>query len=235
MVTAWMMKSVCRLWSPVFWKASFSSGNWTYPDAKWRQAADLCDTYFLHSSKIPRIIRNRTLIRVGDTKILPRIYTDASLKNVPNLCLVLNAVIQRLALQLRHILFRGNNKRRQNIRTLFDFFQLLDSVMEQMMSSRSSLRHAATMGADTSQLLVIVSDGHGLGDRAKLKAAVRRASEAHVFIVFVILENPGKPVSSRRVFDLLLRWSCTLDKFRRALTSQSDATRTAGDAIRPLF
>ena len=67
--------------------------------------------------------------------------------------------------------------------------------MEQMTGMRSSMRNSSALGSETSQLLLIVSDAHGLGDRAKLKAAVRRASEAHIFLVFVVLENPGKPVS----------------------------------------
>jgi len=97
-----------------------------------------------------------------------------------------NAVWHNTRLILIHVL----NYRRLNLFAV----QLLDKVMEQMTAMRSSMQHSSASGSDTSQLLLIVSDAHGLGDRAKLKAAVRRASEAHIFLVFVVLENPGKPV-----------------------------------------
>lgn len=50
------------------------------------------------------------------------------------------------------------------------------------------------VNADTSQLLLIVSDGRCLGDRRKVITAVRRAQDAHIFLVFVILDNPDKEV-----------------------------------------
>ena len=64
-----------------------------------------------------------------------------------------------------------------------------------MVEARSQLRHGNAMFADTSQLLLIVSDGRCLGDRHKVKAAVRRAQDAQIFLVFIILDNPDKEVS----------------------------------------
>ena len=45
---------------------------------------------------------------------------------------------------------------------------------------------------DTSQLLLIVSDGRGLflEGMEVVKTAVRQAREANVFLVFVVLDNP---------------------------------------------
>jgi len=73
--------------------------------------------------------------------------------------------------------------------------QLLESMTSHMLESRSQLRHGDAMFADTSQLLLIVSDGRCLGDRRKVKAAVRRAQDAQMFLVFIILDNPNKEVS----------------------------------------
>ena len=53
---------------------------------------------------------------------------------------------------------------------------------------------------DTSQLLLIVSDGRGLflEGMEVVKTAVRQAREANVFLVFVVLDNPLNKVSSNR-------------------------------------
>jgi len=63
-----------------------------------------------------------------------------------------------------------------------------------MLEARSQLRHRSSLFADTSQLLLIVSDGRCLGDRRKVKAAVRRAQDAQIFLVFIVLDNPNKEV-----------------------------------------
>ena len=49
---------------------------------------------------------------------------------------------------------------------------------------------------ETSQLLLIVSDGKGLflEGMEVVKSAVRQAREANVFVVFVILDNPENKV-----------------------------------------
>ena len=49
---------------------------------------------------------------------------------------------------------------------------------------------------ETSQLLLIVSDGRGLFMEGMevVKSAVRQAREANVFIVFVIIDNPKNKV-----------------------------------------
>jgi len=79
--------------------------------------------------------------------------------------------------------------------------QLLESMTSHMMEARSQLRHGSSTAAgamfavDTSQLLLIVSDGRCLGDRRKVQAAVRRAHDAQLFLVFIILDNPNKEVS----------------------------------------
>jgi len=64
-----------------------------------------------------------------------------------------------------------------------------------MIEARRQLRHGNTPFVNTSQLLLIVSDGRCLGDRRKVKAAVRRAQDAQIFLVFVVLDNPNKEVS----------------------------------------
>ena len=74
--------------------------------------------------------------------------------------------------------------------------QLLDYVSGVMLSSRSRQQGAVTH-ADTSQLLLVVSDGRGLfleGMNA-VQSAVRLAREANVFLVFVIIDNPENKVS----------------------------------------
>ena len=64
-----------------------------------------------------------------------------------------------------------------------------------MMAARSR-RHAAQT-TDISQLLLVVSDGRGLflEGMEVVKSAVRRAREANVFLVFVVLDNPDNKVS----------------------------------------
>jgi len=63
-----------------------------------------------------------------------------------------------------------------------------------MVEARSQLRRGNAVFGDTSQLLLIVSDGRCLGDRHKVKSAVRRAQDAQMFLVFIILDNPDKEV-----------------------------------------
>ena len=72
--------------------------------------------------------------------------------------------------------------------------QLLQSMTAHMVEARSRLHRGNTMFADTSQLLLIVSDGRCLGDRRKVQAAVRRAQDAQIFLVFIVLANPDKEV-----------------------------------------
>jgi len=63
-----------------------------------------------------------------------------------------------------------------------------------MVEARNQLHRGNAMFADTSQLLLIVSDGRCLGDRRKVKAAVRRTQDAQIFLVFIVLANPDKEV-----------------------------------------
>jgi len=63
-----------------------------------------------------------------------------------------------------------------------------------MVEARSHLHRGNAMFADTSQLLLIVSDGRCLGDRRKVQAAVRHAQDAQIFLVFIVLANPDKEV-----------------------------------------
>ena len=53
-------------------------------------------------------------------------------------------------------------------------------------------QHGSSGNPDTSQLLLIVSDGRGLflEGMEVVKTAVRQAREANVFLVFVVLDNP---------------------------------------------
>ncbi|XP_022106838.1 midasin-like isoform X2 [Acanthaster planci] len=69
--------------------------------------------------------------------------------------------------------------------------QLLTSATASMIAARSRLQMGSSH-LETSQLLLIVSDGRGLfleGVEA-VKAAVRRARDANIFLVFVALDNP---------------------------------------------
>lgn len=69
-------------------------------------------------------------------------------------------------------------------------FQLLKHVTSLMLDARG--RQRGMMGnPDTSQLLLIVSDGRGLflEGMETVKTAVRQAREANIFLVFVIIDN----------------------------------------------
>ncbi|XP_033739322.1 midasin-like [Pecten maximus] len=69
--------------------------------------------------------------------------------------------------------------------------QLLKQITSLMVDARS--RQQGMLGnPDTSQLLLIVSDGRGLfvEGMETVKAAVRQAREARLFLVFVIIDNP---------------------------------------------
>lgn len=52
--------------------------------------------------------------------------------------------------------------------------------------------------SDTAQLLLVLSDGHGVFREGMdfVRRAVRRARAARIFLVFVIMDNPEKKVSS---------------------------------------
>lgn len=66
-----------------------------------------------------------------------------------------------------------------------------------MMDARSKQR--SMMGnPETSQLLLIVSDGRGLFSEGMemVKSAVRQAREANVFLVFVVIDNPQNKVNT---------------------------------------
>lgn len=69
---------------------------------------------------------------------------------------------------------------------------MLATVTGLMLTSRR-----AGAASDTSQLLLIVSDGRGLflEGMQTVRTAVRQAQEAHVFTVFVVLDNPESKVS----------------------------------------
>ncbi|XP_078617566.1 midasin-like [Branchiostoma floridae x Branchiostoma japonicum] len=68
--------------------------------------------------------------------------------------------------------------------------QLLESMTAIMMSSRRRLHSVSA--PETAQLLLVVSDGRGLflEGSDKVKAAVRAAREANIFLVFVVIDNP---------------------------------------------
>lgn len=71
--------------------------------------------------------------------------------------------------------------------------QLLDTCTSLMLSAHSRLQVSPRMRRDTSQLLLIVSDGRGifLEGMETVQKAVRTAREASIFMVFVILDNPA--------------------------------------------
>ena len=62
-------------------------------------------------------------------------------------------------------------------------------------------RQTRQSSAETSQLLLIVSDGRGLFGEGveKVNQTVRRCSQAGIFIVFIILDNPALKDS---IFDI---------------------------------
>ncbi|XP_014672453.1 PREDICTED: midasin-like [Priapulus caudatus] len=66
---------------------------------------------------------------------------------------------------------------------------LLDYATGTMLNCRARVRSS---NPDTSQLLLIVSDGRGLFSEGveAVRQAVRRTQEAHVFVVFVVIDNP---------------------------------------------
>ncbi|XP_056015325.1 midasin-like isoform X2 [Ostrea edulis] len=69
--------------------------------------------------------------------------------------------------------------------------QLIKKATSVMMDARS--RQRGMLGnPETSQLLLIVSDGRGLFNEGMetVKSAVRQAREANVFLVFVVIDNP---------------------------------------------
>lgn len=65
-----------------------------------------------------------------------------------------------------------------------------------LMSSARHRQHGAVSLSETSQLLLVVSDGRGLflEGMERVRTAVRQAREANVFLVFVILDNPENKV-----------------------------------------
>ena len=66
-----------------------------------------------------------------------------------------------------------------------------------MMMEARQKQHGFVGNPETSQLLLIVSDGRGLflEGMETVNAAVRLARAARVFIVFVIIDNPVNKVS----------------------------------------
>lgn len=77
-------------------------------------------------------------------------------------------------------------------------WQCLDQATSIMLDSRLTASGRPDQPS-TSQLMLIISDGRGLylEGMDKVKAAVRRAHAAKVFIVFVILDNPLNKVIVR--------------------------------------
>lgn len=72
-----------------------------------------------------------------------------------------------------------------------------------MMDARSKQR--GMMGnPETSQLLLIVSDGRGLFSEGMetVKSAVRQAREANVFLVFVVIDNPQNKVNTLYTYEV---------------------------------
>ena len=74
-----------------------------------------------------------------------------------------------------------------------------------MLSARSRLSSGGG-NLETSQLLLVVSDGRGLflEGMETVKAAVRAARDANVFLVFVVLDNPDSRVNSS--FLIIIKW-----------------------------
>ena len=66
------------------------------------------------------------------------------------------------------------------------------------MMLQARTRQQGTLGhPETSQLLLIMSDGRGLFLEGMdvVKSAVRKARHANVFLVFVIIDNPQNKAS----------------------------------------
>ncbi|XP_068082683.1 midasin [Anabrus simplex] len=71
--------------------------------------------------------------------------------------------------------------------------QLVEFVTTMFQMSKSRASHSS----DLAQLLVIVSDGRGVFSESpnKVKLAIRQAREAHIFMVFIIVDNPDNQSS----------------------------------------
>ena len=67
-----------------------------------------------------------------------------------------------------------------------------------MTEARSKQPASTNQRVETSQLLLIVSDGRGLFIEGMdvVRTAVRRAREANVFLAFVILDSPNNKVQT---------------------------------------
>ena len=72
--------------------------------------------------------------------------------------------------------------------------QLLDNMTAVMLASQHG--RCQTSSVPTSQLLLIVSDGRGMFTDGMdvVNKAVKRANEAGIFMVFVIIDNPDTTV-----------------------------------------
>ncbi|XP_059144482.1 midasin-like [Physella acuta] len=70
---------------------------------------------------------------------------------------------------------------------------LLDQAMALLLDARSH-QTGAPGNSDTAQLLLVLSDGHGVFREGMdfVRRAVRRARAARIFLVFVIMDNPQK-------------------------------------------
>ena len=70
-------------------------------------------------------------------------------------------------------------------------------MLREMTSVQVGSRRGQQAGSmETAQLLIIVSDGCGINREGveTVKQAVRQARQAHVFIAFVIVDNPDNKV-----------------------------------------
>lgn len=81
-------------------------------------------------------------------------------------------------------------------------------------------QHGTSGNPDTSQLLLIVSDGRGLFFEGveTVKTAVRQAREANVFLVFIILDNP---VNKVKLIDDSDGWGLCLDEVETTNSCQT--------------
>lgn len=73
--------------------------------------------------------------------------------------------------------------------------QLLDYMTAMLVGARVHQQGSISQ-QETSQLLLIMSDGRGLFLEGKevVQQAVRKAREANIFLVFVIIDNPENKV-----------------------------------------
>lgn len=106
--------------------------------------------------------------------------------------------------------------------------QLLDKVLTILLGSRS--HSSATAGhADTAQLLLVLSDGNGMFREGMdvVRKAVRRARSARIFLVFIVLDNPGRKVFT--FFSLHIQrcnpWFLTVQSVGQDLRLVSDLFR----------